>query len=363
MEELGVRFWQNKTVLVTGHTGFKGAWLTLWLLQLGARVTGMALPPETRPSLFDQLKLAREIDHRLVDIRDQAAVADTIAEVAPDVVFHLAAQALVLRSYCRPIETLAVNVMGTAHVLEALRALDKPCVAVLVTTDKVYQNREWQFGYRETDRLGGHDPYSASKAASEFVIHCWRHSFFDGVSPLRIGSVRAGNVIGGGDWAENRIVPDMVRALGAGRGIEVRNPNATRPWQHVLEPLGGYIRLAERLIESDDPQFQDAFNFGPSADAERTVRELVEESLQHWPGSWTDVSRTNQPHEAGRLALCIDRARTRLGWSPRWDFRRSVRETIDWYRTSMQATPRRLMERSLDQIADYEASLVPCMAL
>lgn len=343
MEDLAMNYWHGKRVLLTGHTGFKGAWLSLWLLKLGARVTGIALPPDTSPSLFEAKDIAGDIDDRFVDIRNQDAVVEVVSEVGPDVVFHLAAQSLVRRGYRLPVETWTTNVMGTAYVLEALRLLDKPCAAVLITTDKVYENREWEFSYRETDRLGGQDPYSASKAASEIVINCWRKLFLDGRGPVRIASARAGNVIGGGDWADDRIVPDMVRALRCGRCISVRNPHASRPWQHVLDPLGGYLVLAKCLAESDAPQFQDAYNFGPNVDVERTVRELVE-----------DASRKDQPHEAGRLTLRIDRARTRLGWTPRWDFKRSASETIEWYRRSIEASRSEVRELSLRTIDAYE---------
>jgi CDP-glucose 4,6-dehydratase len=349
-------FWSGKRVLLTGHTGFKGAWLTLSLVRLGARVTGFALPAHTEPALFDQLGLAREIEHRLGDIRDAALVQRVVHETRPDVVLHLAAQAIVLRSYGLPVDTWSINVMGTVHLLEALRNIDKTCGVVLVTSDKVYENSEWNVHYRESDRLGGHDPYSASKAACELAISCWRRSFFGESSEVRIASARAGNVIGGGDWSEYRIVPDLVRALTAGRPIEVRNPCAVRPWQHVLEPLGGYMLLAERLLASNTPGLKSAFNFGPSVEGERTVRELVEESLKHWPGTWHDASKQRVPHEAGRLALTVDRAHALLGWKPRWDFATSVCDTIDWYRTSIGASWRELRERSLRSIRDYEAA-------
>lgn len=351
-------FWRGKRVLITGHTGFKGSWLSLWLAHAGAQVTGLSLAPDTSPSLFDQLALSDHMDHRLGDIRDGAMVAATVKNSAPDVVLHLAAQSLVLRGYRLPIDTWATNVMGTAHVLEAMRSLDKPCAAVIVTTDKVYRNNEWEFGYRETDQLGGFDPYSASKAATELAIDSWRRSFLSGTSPVRIASARAGNVIGAGDWSDNRIVPDMVRALHEGRDVEVRNPNAVRPWQHVLEPLGGYLLLAQRLLESGAPVVQDAFNFGPSAEAERSVRELVEQGLKHWPGTWRDMSEAGRPHEAGRLALNIDRARAQLGWAPRWDFDRSVRETIEGYRSGIGAEPRALHDHCIATIRAYEAEAV-----
>jgi len=358
LEDMGMSFWRGKRVLLTGHTGFKGAWLSLWLMQQGARVTGLALDPETSPSLFDQLALSGEMEHRLGDIRDYSTVAAAVRESSPDAVLHLAAQSLVLRGYRQPVDTWATNVMGTAHVLEAMRLLDKPCAAVIVTTDKVYRNNEWEFGYRETDPLGGHDPYSASKAATELAVASWRHAFLSGTSPVRIASARAGNVIGAGDWSENRIVPDLVRALDQGREVEVRNPAAVRPWQHVLEPLGGYLLLAQRLLESSAPVFQDSFNFGPSAEAERSVRELVEQSLKYWPGAWRDMSSPGVPHEAGRLALNIDRTRARLGWAPQWDFDRSVRETIEGYRSSIGAEPRAMRDQCVGAIRAYETEMV-----
>lgn len=348
-----MNFWQGKRVLVTGQTGFKGSWLSLWLLHWGASVTGLALPPETTPSLFEQLGLANDLDHRLGDIRDASLVAHIVKEVKPDVLFHLAAQPLVRRSYREPLATWQTNVMGTIHVMEALRGLDQPCAAVLITTDKVYENHEWEYGYREADQLGGHDPYSASKAAAETAIACWRRSFLNDKHPVRIASARAGNVIGGGDWSEDRIIPDLVRALSDGRILQIRNPHAVRPWQHVLEPLSGYLLLAQRLLESDDTQYQDAFNFGPGPDSDMSVCELVEEALRHWPGTWEDVSDPNAPHEAGRLALVTDRARQRLGWEPRWGFRRAVRETIEWYRYSFQATAEDLRTVSLRTLQDY----------
>lgn len=355
LEGLAVSFWQGKRVLITGHTGFKGAWLSLWLLKLGARVTGLALPPPTSPSLFDQMGMATQLDHRIGNICDPSVVAAAIAAASPDVVFHLAAQSLVLEGYKTPVETWQTNVMGTVHVLEALRTAGKPCAAVLVTTDKVYENREWEFGYRECDPLGGHDPYSASKAAAEIAVSCWRSSYLNGASPIRIASARAGNVIGGGDWSQNRIVPDMIRALAAGQPVLVRNLHAVRPWQHVLEPLNGYLTLGQRLMESDDRRYQVAFNFGPTSEAVRNVGELVEASLRHWPGCYEDASIPNQPHEAGLLGLTIDRARSRLGWMPRWNFDRTVQETMTWYRSAMQSAPGEIRALSLRAISDYEA--------
>jgi len=330
-------FWQGKRVLLTGHTGFKGSWLSLWLLELGAVVTGFSLPPEMDPSLFSQLALESRLDHRLGDIRDAEVVAELVQEVQPDVVLHLAAQPLVRRSYAEPTATWATNVMGTIHLLEALRSLQQPCTAVLITTDKVYRNNEWLYGYREVDPLGGHDPYSSSKAAAELAIGSWRSSFC-GIGPhqtphLRLASARAGNVIGGGDWAADRIVPDAMRALASGQPIGVRNPGATRPWQHVLEPLGGYLLLAKRLACANYPgSLASSFNFGPQLEANRSVRDLVEESLCHWPGSWLDQSDASSPHEANLLNLVIDKAHHQLGWTPRWDFATTIERTVSWYR-------------------------------
>lgn len=325
-------FWHNKRVLVTGHTGFKGSWLALWLVELGAKVFGYALEPDTNPSLFQQLGLERDIDHLIADIRDSAAVASRVASVRPDVVFHLAAQPLVRRSYADPLLTWQTNVMGTVHLLEALRRLDEPCAVVVVTTDKVYENRETCQAFSETDRLGGHDPYSSSKAACELAVDSWRKSFFPANSPVRIATARAGNVIGGGDWAEDRIVPDLVRALAAGRPVIVRNPNSVRPWQHVLDPLSGYMRLAELLCTSEELQYQSAFNFGPDASGARAVRDLVELAFAAWPGSLELAANGPTPHEAQVLTLANTKAQALLGWTPTWSFDTAVHTTVAWYR-------------------------------
>jgi len=330
-DPLAVAF-AGQRVLVTGHSGFKGSWLCEWLLALGAKVTGLGLPPETDPSLFTQLKLADRLDSIFGDIRSADGVRRVIAESQPDFVFHLAAQPLVRRSYREPLTTWHTNVLGSIHVLEALRTLQKPCVAVMVATDKCYENREWLFGYRENDPLGGADPYSASKAASEIAVATWRHSFFRN-HPVRIASVRAGNVIGGGDWAEDRIVPDCARAWIAGRPLRIRNPRATRPWQHVLEPLSGYLWLAARLArqEASGSPLESAFNFGPASDSNRSVQELVEEAKKYVPGEWIDGSDPSAPHEAKLLHLSIDKAHALLGWRPVWTFTDGVRETLRWY--------------------------------
>jgi len=344
---------RNKNVWLSGHTGFKGAWLARWLTQLGAKVHGFAQPPNTKPALFDQLSLGSQVHHTVGDIRDLSAVRESIKASRPDFVFHLAAQSLVRLSYAQLLETYQTNVLGTAHVLEVLRELNQPCVAICITSDKCYENKEWLHGYRETDALGGHDPYSASKAATEIVIASYRRSFFS-IGHVKVASARAGNVIGGGDWATDRIVPDCVRALKEGRAIPVRNKTAVRPWQHVLEPLSGYLWLAAvlaqpKLGKHDLAKVDLAFNFGPNASSGRTVAELVQEVLRHWPGSWKDLSDPNAPHEAGTLRLAIDKAHALLDWAPVWDFQPTIEKTVSWYRATQDQKALDLTTRQIDE--------------
>lgn len=345
-------FWHGKRVLVTGHTGFKGSWLCLWLQKMGARVTGLSLPPEGAPNLFELGRVAQGMDSRFADVRDMAAVQATVRESQPEIVFHLAAQALVRRSYRDPVETFATNVMGTAHVLEAVRCSGSVRVCVIVTTDKCYENREWDYPYRENDALGGHDPYSASKACAEFVSAAYRRSFCEAAG-ISVATARAGNVIGGGDWSEDRIVPDCVRAIMAGRAVEVRNPGAVRPWQHVLEPLAGYLHLARRQWEAPE-DFAGPWNFGPDPANVLTVGELVRRLLAHW-GAGGQVQRSDAaaPHEAGMLRLDISRARARLPWRPVFDIGATVGLTVDWYRQHRDQDVRGLCET---QIAAYESA-------
>ncbi len=354
-------FWKGRRVLLTGHTGFKGSWLALWLSEMGAEVSGVGLPPDSNPHLFEQLGLERRLRaHHLADIRDPEVLAAIAASSQPEVVLHLAAQPLVRRSYRDPLGTWATNVQGSLNLLEAVKPLQHPCAVVMVTTDKVYANREWDYGYRENDRLGGHDPYSASKAAAEIAIQSWRSSFCGDAShqtpQLAIATARAGNVIGGGDWAEDRIVPDAMRALAAGEAIPVRNPRATRPWQHVLEPLGGYLLLAEKLAGaqagSGHNPYADAFNFGPSLEANRPVQELIEEAIHHWPGQWQDLSDPKAPHEAGRLHLQIDKAHHQLGWQPRWGFEETIARTVKWY-IKANKEPEQVLEQTIEDIKTY----------
>ena len=359
---LNSSFWAGRRVLLTGHTGFKGSWLSLWLLQLGAEVWGYSLSPEDQRSLSEELALAKDFGNlhsALGDLRDLQALQDIVYQAQPEVVLHLAAQPLVRRSYIDPLGTWATNVQGSLHLLEALKLLDHPCAVVMVTTDKVYMNREWDYGYREDDRLGGYDPYSASKAAAELAIASWRSSFC-GLGPhqtpyLSIATARAGNVIGGGDWADDRIVPDVMRALDQGNPILVRSPQATRPWQHVLEPLGGYLLLAERLA-SGGCSYASSFNFGPALEANRPVYELVETVLKFWPGNWKDLSDPAAPHEADRLHLQIDKAFHQLNWQPCWDFDTTVERTVSWYQAVLKG--RRALDCCLMDLEVYQRDLI-----
>jgi CDP-glucose 4,6-dehydratase len=360
---MNLDFWKGKRVFLTGHTGFKGSWLSTWLLELGSEVVGLSLPPNTEPALFDQLELDKHITHHLGDIREADLVSKLIQKSQPDVVFHLAAQPLVRLSYLEPVETWNANVMGTIHVLEALRKINHPCVGIFITTDKCYENREWIYGYRENDHLGGRDPYSSSKAGAELAIASWRNSFFsDNQCPVKIASVRAGNVIGGGDWAKDRIVPDAIRSLQKKEIIPVRNPQATRPWQHVLEPLSGYLLLAEEIYQAltkDNvgrlTQLCTAFNFGPSLSSNRTVENLVVEILRHWSGDWQDQSDPNAPHEAGLLNLVTDKAYHHLGWQPRWNFSTTIERTVLWYLHTL-SNPKDFQANVLADIANYQFS-------
>lgn len=338
---------KGRRVLVTGDTGFKGSWLCEWLLSEGAEVYGCGLAPNTQPALFDQLSLANRIQHREIDIREPEAIKAYIQDVKPELVLHMAAQPLVRLSYEIPVETYATNVMGTVHVLDALRSLKGKCAVVCITTDKCYENKEWLHSYREEDPMGGYDPYSSSKGACELAIQSYRKSFFNDPEKcgIALASARAGNVIGGGDWALDRIIPDCVRALMEQKPIPVRNKIATRPWQHVLEPLGGYMLLAAELwrgLNGQAPiqanfhyrELCTAFNFGPNLQSNRPVGQLVEEVLKHWPGEWMDQSDPNAPHEASLLNLATDKAFHMLNWSPQWDFAKTLKETVEWYRLS-----------------------------
>ncbi len=341
----------GKRVLVTGDTGFKGSWLSLWLTRLGAEVIGFALPPEGERSLFDLLGLRQYVRHIDGDIRDLDQLMAPFADHKPDVVIHLAAQALVRTSYEEPKRTIDTNVGGSLNLLEAVRHTPSVKALVYITSDKCYLNKEWVWGYRETDELGGHDPYSASKAAAELIFAAYRASYFDARQGFGLATARAGNVIGGGDWARDRIIPDCIRALEAGRPVPVRNPHATRPWQHVLEPLSGYLSLASRLLERPK-EFGGAWNFGPPVGSVRTVGELVKAAVSHWGhGSFEIAAEAGAPHEARLLQLNTDRAAVDLGWAPRWSVDETIANTIGWYRevVAESAHPRKVCERQIDE--------------
>ncbi len=344
-------FWKGKTVLVTGHTGFKGSWLSWWLVRLGANVHGLALPPPTTPSLFSVLKLQEVLaSHTLQDIRDAAAVQQTVKRVAPEIVFHLAAQPLVRYSYKNPLETYAVNVMGTAHLFEAIRHTEATRVIVNVTSDKCYENREWSWPYREQDALGGHDPYSNSKACSELITAAYRSSFLAELGK-RVSTARAGNVIGGGDWATDRLIPDFLRALDRQEELILRSPLAVRPWQHVLEPLSGYLTLAEHMWEKTDPP-SPAYNFGPDYADARTVQWIVDHLCRRVPGARFRIETVQQVHEAHVLRLDSSLARTELSWAPRWSLASALEYTLAWH--DAWRSSRDVQEITSRQIAEYE---------
>jgi CDP-glucose 4,6-dehydratase len=346
-------FWRGKRVLLTGHTGFKGGWLALWLQRLGAQVVGVSLESDSTPNLFDLANIGDSLISHYCDIRDAAKLQKIVHGSKPEIIFHLAAQPLVRASYTKPLATFSTNIMGTANLLDCLRGLDSVQVAVMVTTDKVYQNNEWFYPYRETDSLGGHDPYSASKASSEIVISSYYDSYFvdQGVG---IGSARAGNVIGGGDWSEDRLIPDAVRAWQSGSCLEIRQPKATRPWQHVLEPLAGYLTLARKLWE--DRALSGAYNFGPLPSQAASVQTVIDIALDAF-GKGDVVYQTNnsEVHEAGRLSLEIAKARETLKVSPQWDLTETVNRTMAWYLAQSQSADARVL--CCNEIEAYEKIL------
>lgn len=345
-------FWRGKRVLLTGHTGFKGGWFALWLQNLRAEVVGVSLPPVTTPNLFELAQVADSMRSHFCDIRNADKLAEVVQDCRPEIVFHLAAQPLVRASYKDPVATYATNVMGTAHLLEALRGLDSVRVAVIVTTDKVYRNLEQPYPYRENDSLGGHDPYSASKAASEIVIASYRDAFLR-EQGLAVASARAGNVIGGGDWSEDRLIPDAVRAWQTGGALDIRRPQSIRPWQHVLEPLYGYLTLAEKLWHA--PDLAAAYNFGPYTHEAATVHDVVELARQAYgKGDVRYGDGTEGPHEAGWLALETAKARVELGVKPKWNLFETVARTMSWYRAQHEGADARAL--CLEEISAYKSA-------
>ena len=349
--------WRNKRVFITGHTGFKGGWLALWLASRGAVIRGYSLAPSTIPNLFSETGVGDVVEDIRGDLRDERALRSAIAEFSPEVLFHMAAQPLVRASYEDPIGTYETNVLGTAHLLNAIRRTPSVRAVVVVTTDKCYENKEWLWGYRETDPLGGYDPYSSSKACVEIITAAFRSSYFH---PARysehgcaIATARAGNVIGGGDWSEDRLVPDLIRGFLAGESVLIRRPNAIRPWQHVLEPLAGYILLAEHLLSADATHYATAFNFGPAEGDAQTVGWIVERMVAQWGDgvSWT-IDNTSPVHEAEYLKLDASRARAQLGWHPRLSLENALEWLVDWYKAQRAAAD--MHQFTLEQIRLYE---------
>jgi len=346
---------RGRTVLVTGHTGFKGSWLATWLVRLGANVIGASIDVPSKPSGFEALSLGGVIEDHRLDVSNVNAVYDLVQDSQPDYVFHLAAQALVRPSYNNPIETMTTNAIGSASILEALRKLSHPVTVLMITSDKVYDNLEWQWGYRETDSIGGKDPYSASKGMAELVIKTYYESYFKNKdSNVKIGIARAGNVIGGGDWATDRIVADCMRAWSKNHAVDIRSPHSTRPWQHTLEPLSGYLCLAENLSKTDD-MHGEAFNFGPSGNQDYSVQELITEMSNHWSNvRWNDISNTTKRlHEANLLKLNCDKALHSLNWLPTLNFQETVKMTVDWYKNYYTNPDASMFEFTCEQIDEY----------
>jgi CDP-glucose 4,6-dehydratase len=352
VQGLNPDFWHGKRVLITGHTGFKGSWLSIWLQTLGAEVYGYALPPSTKPSLFEQAKVTEGLASTIGDVRDFKSVQKVLEQARPSIVIHMAAQPLVRYSYQEPVETYATNVMGTVHLLEAIRSVGSVKAVINVTTDKCYENQEWPWGYRENESMGGHDPYSSSKGCSELVTSAYRRSFYE-QSGVALASARAGNVIGGGDWSIDRLIPDILRAFEAKTPVVIRNPYAIRPWQHVLEPLSGYLMLAHALYE-DGEQFSSAWNFGPNDEDAKPVQWIVEQMTNRWGvgASWTRDDG-HHLHEANYLKLDISKAKSQLGWKPIWNLDRALDQIIEWNKAWLSGSEMRSICE--EQIAAYQA--------
>jgi len=359
LEDMVKAFWEDRRVYITGHTGFKGSWMTLWLANLGARIHGYALEPESEPDLFSVARVSECVEHEVGDVRNLTQMESSVAEFKPEVVFHMAAQPLVRRSYANPIETYSTNVMGTVHLLDIIRRAPSVRAVVIVTSDKCYENREWQQGYREEDRLGGFDPYSNSKACAELVTEAYRNSYFPlsrfAEHHVALASARAGNVIGGGDWAEDRLIPDLVRGLLSGNPAAIRNPKAIRPWQHVLEPLAGYIALAEHLLKNG-VGFAEAWNFGPAEEDAWTVGRIADRlaGMLGNDARWVQDVAEN-PHEAGYLKLDASKARAKLGWHPVLPIEEALQWVADWVVSWRQGE--NMQAFTLRQIAEYQARL------
>ncbi len=353
-------FFQGKRVFVTGHTGFKGSWLSLWLHKLGARVYGYALEPPTQPSLFSLANISELLSlHQIGDVRDYSSLTAAVQQVKPEIVIHMAAQSLVRVSYAIPVDTYATNVMGTVNLLEAVRHCSSVRAVVNVTSDKCYENREWLWGYRENEAMGGFDPYSSSKGCAELITAAYRQSFFNSQQyekhGIALASARAGNVIGGGDWASDRLIPDIIRAIISGNYVRIRNPNAIRPWQHVLEPLSGYLTLAQKMYEKG-ADYSESWNFGPADEDARTVEWIVQRMCEQWGGGADyEIDTDNHPHEAHYLKLDCSKARMRLGWHPRWDLNTALQAITEW--TKVYCAQGSVRAACLHQIISYEADI------
>ena len=349
MDELS--FYKGKRVLLTGHTGFKGSWLSLWLQQMGAEVKGFSLTPPTNPSLFVEAKVAQHMQSEIGDIRDFSKLSESIRTFNPDILLHLAAQPLVRLSYKEPIETYSTNVMGTVNVLEASRYASHLKAIVVITTDKCYENREWEWGYRENEPMGGHDPYSNSKGCAELVVSAYQRSFFHTPDTAAVASARAGNVIGGGDWAEDRLIPDILRAFEKQQSVIIRNPLSTRPWQHVLEPLSGYLVLAQRLWQ-DGKAFAEGWNFGPKDDDCQPVQWILDKMVYFWgEGAHYEIDKSEQPHEANFLKLDCSKAAMRLKWHPKWRLEQTLEQIVHWHRAWLEGAD--MQVKCLQEIEKY----------
>ena len=344
-------FWKGKRVFITGHTGFKGSWLSLWLQQMGAEVKGFSLEPPTTPSLFEVAKVADHMQSEIGDIRDLTKLSQSIVSFNPDILLHLAAQPLVRYSYREPVETYSTNVMGTVNVLEASRQANNLKTIVVITTDKCYENREWEWGYRENEPMGGYDPYSNSKGCAELVVSAYRRSFFNSNDTAAVASARAGNVVGGGDWAEDRLIPDILRAFEKQQPVIIRNPLSTRPWQHVLEPLSGYLVLAQHLWQ-EGQTFAEGWNFGPKDDDCRPVQWILDTKVHFWgKGAYYEIDKSQQPHEANFLKLDCSKATTRLKWHPQWRLEYTLEKITTWHRAWLDR--KNMKNHCLEEIKDY----------
>ena len=344
-------FWKGKRVFITGHTGFKGSWLSLWLQQMGAEVKGFSLEPPTTPSLFEVDKVADHMQSEIGDIRDLTKLSQSIVSFNPDILLHLAAQPLVRYSYREPVETYSTNVMGTVNVLEASRQANNLKTIVVITTDKCYENREWEWGYRENEPMGGYDPYSNSKGCAELVVSAYRRSFFNSNDTAAVASARAGNVVGGGDWAEDRLIPDILRAFEKQQPVIIRNPLSTRPWQHVLEPLSGYLVLAQHLWQ-EGQTFAEGWNFGPKDDDCRPVQWILDKMVHFWgKGAYYEIDKSQQPHEANFLKLDCSKAATRLKWHPQWRLEYTLEKITTWHRAWLDR--KNMKNHCLEEIKDY----------